>query len=131
MDVVQNSQKFRVRILPGKIHALGGGVRFEVEDFIQLTWHVLTGPTSHGQFRPVWALSTTTTEAINREPQRVATGATAALTATDHTTEYPGGSASKQNHGGRKSNFATSSIGQAPRQPSEATENTEDSSRLR
>ena len=45
----------------------------------------------------VWPLSTTTTEAINRAPQRVATGATAALTATDHSTAYPGGGASKKN----------------------------------
>ena len=66
------------------IHALGGGVRFEVEDFIQLAWHFLTGPTSPIQsVVAVWAFSTTTTKEINREPQRVATGATAvALTAT-------------------------------------------------
>ena len=67
----------------GEIHVLEGGVRFEVEDFIQLAWHVLTGPTSPRQsVVAVWALSTTTTEAINREPPRVATGATATLTAT-------------------------------------------------
>ena len=97
MYVVQNSQKFRVRVIPGQIHALGGGVRLEVEEFIQLAWHVLTGPTSLWQSVAVWALSTITTEAINREPHRVATGATAALTATDHSTAYPGGGASKKN----------------------------------
>ena len=55
-----------------------------------------TRPTSPRQPVAVWALSTTTTEAINREPRRVATGATAALTATDHSTTYPGGGASKK-----------------------------------
>ena len=76
-------QKFRVRVIPGYIHGLGGGVRFEMEDFFQLAWHVLTGPTSPRQSAvAVRAISTTTTEAINREPQRVANGATAALTAT-------------------------------------------------
>ena len=30
-------------------HPLGGGIRFEVEDFIELAWHVLTGPTSPRQ----------------------------------------------------------------------------------
>ena len=83
LDVVQNSQKFRAREIPGKIHAFGGGVRFEVQDFIQLEWHVLTGPTPPRQsVVAVWALSTTTTEVINHEPQRMATGATAALTGT-------------------------------------------------
>ena len=61
-----------------------------------------TRPTSPRQSVDVWALSTTTTEAINREPQRVATGTTAALTAagycsvTDHSAAYPGGGASKK-----------------------------------
>ena len=68
-----------------------------MEDFIQLAWHVLTRPTSPRQSVAVWALSVTTTEAINREPQRVAVGATAALTATDHSTAYPGRGASKKN----------------------------------
>ena len=58
--------------------------------------------------------------------KRGATGATAALTATDHSTMYPGGGASKKYHGGHKPNFATKSIGQVPRQPSEANENTEE-----
>ena len=48
MDVVQNSQKSRVRVIPGYIHALGEGVRFEVEDFIQLAWHVLLGQRPRG-----------------------------------------------------------------------------------
>ena len=39
---------------------------------------------------------TTTNEAINREPQRVATGATAAPTDTDHSRAYPGGGSSKK-----------------------------------
>ena len=39
MSELQNSQKFRVRVIPaGKIHALGGGVRFEVEDFIRFAY---------------------------------------------------------------------------------------------
>ena len=59
-------------------------------------WHVLTGSTCQGQYAAVWAISTITTEAINREPQRVTTGATAVLTATDHRTAYPGGGASNK-----------------------------------
>ena len=93
MDFAHNSQKFRARVIPGYIHAFGGGVRIKVGDFIQLAWHRLTGPRSPRQSVAVWAISTTTTEAINRELQRVATGATAALTATDHSTAYPGGGA--------------------------------------
>ena len=57
--------------------------------------HVLTEPTSPSRSVALWAVSTITTEAINRESQRVATGATAAFTATDHSTAYPGGGASK------------------------------------
>ena len=109
MDVVQNSQKLFVRVwmlyrthrssgyglYPGK-HTLGEGVRLEVEDLIQLAWHVLAGPTPPTQSVALWALSATATKAINREPQRVATGATAALTATDHSTAYPAGGASKK-----------------------------------
>ena len=67
-----------------------------MEDFIQLAWHVLTGPTSPRQSLAVWTSSTTTTEAIHREPQRVVTWATASRTTTDHNTAYPGGDASKQ-----------------------------------
>ena len=44
----------------------------------------------------VWALSTTPNEAINREPQRVTTGATTAPTDTDHSTAYPGGGSSNK-----------------------------------
>ena len=57
---------------------------------------------SHGANIPeafhiaVWALSTTPNETINREPHRVATGATAAPTDTDHGTAYPGGGSSKK-----------------------------------
>ena len=48
---------------------------------MQLAWHVLTGPMSPRQsVVAVRELSTITTEAINHELQRVATGATAALT---------------------------------------------------
>ena len=96
IDVVQTSQKFRVRIIPEEIYAFGEAVRFEVENSIQFAWHVLTGPTSPRQSAPVWALSAITTEAINRARQRVATGATAALTATDHSTAHPSGGASKK-----------------------------------
>ena len=50
--------------------------------FIQLAWHVLTGPKYSGQFvLVVGLLSTMTTWAKNRNYQRVATGSTAALTA--------------------------------------------------
>ena len=94
----------------------------EVEDFIQLAWHILTGPTSPTQSVAVLALSTITTEAINREPQEVSTGATDALTATDHGTAHPRGGASIQI---MAPNFPTSSIGQVPRQLSEATGNTQ------
>ena len=79
MNVVQNSQKFFVRVwmlyrthrsagygyYPGKYTPSGGGVRLEVEDFIQLVWHVLTGPTSPRQSVAVWALSTITTTESN------------------------------------------------------------------
>ena len=64
--------------------------------FIHLVWHVPTGPTSPRQSIAVWALSTITNEAINRELQRVATGATAAPTDTDHSTAYPGGGSSNK-----------------------------------
>ena len=63
----------------------------KVEHFIQLAWHVLTGSTSPSQSVAVSALSTITTEVIHREPQRAVTWAIAALTATDHSTVYPGG----------------------------------------
>ena len=79
-----------------KTHALGGGVRLEVDNSIQLGWHVLTGPTSPRRSVSAWASSTTTTEGINRDPRRVTTGATATLTATDHSTAYPGGGASNK-----------------------------------
>ena len=58
--------------------------RSEVEVFIQLARYVVTGSMSPRQYIAVWALSTTTNEAINREPQRLAIGATTAPTATDH-----------------------------------------------
>ena len=54
-----------------------GSNRFEVGEFTQLAWHVPTGPTSPKQSIALWALSTIPNEAIKREPQRVATGATA------------------------------------------------------
>ena len=56
---------------------------------IQLARHVPTGPSSPRQSIAVWALSTIPNEAINREPQRAATGATAAPTDTDHSTACP------------------------------------------
>ena len=73
-----------------------GSNRLEVGEFIQLAWHVPTGPASPRQSFAVWALSTTPNEAINREPQRVATGASAAPTDTDHSTACPGGGSSKK-----------------------------------
>ena len=63
---------------------------------IQLARHVPTGPSSPRQSIAVWALSTIPNEAINREPQRAATGATAAPTDTDHSRAYPGGGSSKK-----------------------------------
>ena len=69
---------------------------------IDLKWGSLSN--LHGMFPlgqhplvhiAVWTLSTTPNEAINREPHRVATGATAATMHTDHSTAYPGGSSSK------------------------------------
>ena len=54
------------------------------------------GQRPRGILSAVWALSTTTPEAINREPQRVATGETAAHKPIDHSTAYPGGGASKK-----------------------------------
>ena len=59
-------------------------------------WHVHTGPMSPRQSVGCSGLSTTMTEAINRKPQRVATGA-AAPTPTDHSTAYPVGGASEKN----------------------------------
>ena len=53
------------------------------------------GQRRRGNPKAVWALSTTTTEATNREPQRVVTGATAALTTSVHSTAFAGGGASK------------------------------------
>ena len=49
MNILQNLQKFRLRVKTRKIHGLGGGVRFEVVDSIELAWHALTGPTSPRQ----------------------------------------------------------------------------------
>ena len=65
-------------------------------EFIQLACLVVTGPTSPWQSVAIWALTTTPNEAINRETNRVATGATAAPTGTDHSTAYPGGGSSKK-----------------------------------
>ena len=64
--------------------------------FIQLARHVPTGPTSPRQSIALWALFTIPIEAINRELQRVATGATAAPTDTYHSTAYPGGGSSEK-----------------------------------
>ena len=59
------------------------------------------GRRPRGNPSAVWALSTITTDAINRKPPRMATGAPAAPTPTDHSTANPGGGASKKKHGGR------------------------------
>ena len=53
------------------------------------------GQRPRGNPSAVWYLSTTTADAINREPLRMATGAPAAPTPADHNTAYPGGGASK------------------------------------
>ena len=83
MNVVQNSQNFRVRVIPaGKTRPRGRNSIWTGGFHPTCIWYVLTGPASPRQSVAVWALSTTTTEAIYREPQRVATGATAALTVT-------------------------------------------------
>ena len=44
MSVLQNLQKFGCGEYTGKCTPPREGVRFEVEDSIQLAWHVLTGP---------------------------------------------------------------------------------------
>ena len=108
-----------------------GSNRFEVGELSNFARHVPTGPTSPRQSIAVWALSTIPNEAINREPQRVATGATAAPTDTDHSTAYPGGSSSKKKHGGCRHNLSTSSIGQAGREPSDRPKIQRKSSGLR
>ena len=54
------------------------------------------GQRPRGNPSAVRVLSKTKIEAINREPQRVATGATAAPTPTNHSTAYPGGGTSKE-----------------------------------
>ena len=55
------------------------------------------GQRPRGNPSAVWALSTTTTDdATNRQPLRMATGAPAAPTPTDHSTAYPGGGVSKK-----------------------------------
>ena len=83
MDVVQNSQKFRVRVIPAGKYPPSG------EDFF-LKWRISSNlhmACSHWAnapeaIRSCVAIIDTTTETINREPQRMATGATAGLTAT-------------------------------------------------
>ena len=74
-----------------------GSNRFEAGEVrIQLARHVPTGPIPPRQSIALWALSTIPNEAINRAPLRVATGATAAPTNTDHSTACPGVGSSKQ-----------------------------------
>ena len=65
-------------------------------EFIQLAWHVPTGSTSPRQSIALWALSTIPNEVINRGPQRVVAGATAAPTDTFHSTAYPDGGSSNK-----------------------------------
>ena len=54
------------------------------------------GQRPRGNPSVVGALSTTTTDAVNREPQRMATEAPSAPTPADHSTAYPSGGASQQ-----------------------------------
>ena len=77
------------------------------------------GQRPRGSPSTVSTLSTTATEAINRELQRVATWAPAAPTSTDHSTAHPGAGASKQIVAvATKPNFSTSSsIAQKAREP--------------
>ena len=84
INVLQNFREFLVRVIPGQMHTR---VRFEVEDSIQLAWHVFTGPMSPRQSVVAlrdYELATKPSprKAMSRGPQWVATGATAALTAT-------------------------------------------------
>ena len=68
-----------------------------MEDFIQLAYGMSSlGQRPGGNPKRCGHYSATTNEAINREPQQVATGATAALTVTDNSTAYSGGDASKE-----------------------------------
>ena len=53
------------------------------------------GQHARGSLVPSLAASTTAIDAIKREPQREATGATAAPAPIDHRISYPGGGASK------------------------------------
>ena len=71
--------------------------RFEVGELSNLHGMLPLGQHNRGNPRvAVWVLSTTPNKAINREPRRVATGATAAPTDTDHSTACPGGGSSKK-----------------------------------
>ena len=98
-----------------------------LEDLIQLAWHVLTGPTSPGQsVVAVRALSTTTTEAINRKnlnEWRLEQQPRSRQLFCDRSYHsVPRLWRLKRNNGGRKPNFATGSIRQVPPQRGEATE---------
>ena len=73
----------------------------------------------------LWALSTTTNEAINREPQLVATGATAAPTDTEHSTAYPGGGSSKKIMAVESTIFPPARPGKRDEKTKRSTQNTE------
>ena len=92
VDPIELKLKSQKTLLSNSI----GSNRFAVGELSKFAWHLPTASTSPRQSIAVWALSTIPNEAINREPQRVATGATAAPTDTDHSTAYPGGGSSKK-----------------------------------
>ena len=71
----------------------------------------------------MWALSTTTTEAIKCEPQRFATEATAALAVADHSKRTP--AVAHKRSWRSQDQFSHQLVRHEPRQPSDATENTE------
>ena len=58
-------------------------------------WHVAVAEYTRGNLARFFAASTTTIEAIKREPKRETNGAIAAPTPTDHRTSYPGSSTYK------------------------------------
>ena len=108
-------------------HPVGEGVRFEVEDFIQIAWHVLTEPTSRRQsvvaLRAISIIDKTTTErGMNLNEWRPGQQPRSRLLFCNilyHS--VPRLWRLKKNNGGREPNFITSSISHVPRQRSEDT----------
>ena len=92
VDPIELKLKSQKTLLSNSI----GSNRFAVGELSKFAWHLPTASTSPRQSIAVWALSTIPNEAIDRESQRVATGATAAPTDTDRSIAYPGGGSSKK-----------------------------------